>query len=304
MFRAFLAKLLLRIISWFPLSVAHGLGRLLGRFFNSYSNELSRITRRNIELCFPELNEQQRDELVCETLMQTAMAILECGALWLWPMERVLKTVQKVSGWELMEKARAEGKGVVFAAPHLGAWEIIGLYSAKHSPMTCMYRPPKLTGLDQLIRNGRGRSGVSLVPTDAGGVRALYKALSRGELVGILPDQDPGRGAGVFAPFFNVEANTMTLLSRLAGKADTLVLMAYAERLPKGQGYHIHISSAPEGLADADPVVAATCLNKAVEECARAFPDQYQWAYRRFKNRPEGENKLYDREPLVNVDKG
>jgi len=303
MFRAFLAKLLLRIISWFPLSVAHALGRLLGRLFNSYSNELSRITRRNIELCFPELNKQQRDQLVCETLMQTGMAILECGALWLWPVERVLKTVQKVSGLELMEKARAEGKGVVFAAPHLGAWEIIGLYSAKHSPMTCMYRPPKLTGLDQLIRNGRGRSGVSLVPTDAGGVRALYKALARGELVGILPDQDPGHGAGVFAPFFNIEANTMTLLSRLASKADTLVLMAYAERLPKGQGYHIHISPAPEGLTDADPVVAVTCLNEAVEECVRAFPGQYQWAYRRFKNRPEGENKLYGRKSLVDIDK-
>ncbi|MCK4587813.1 MAG: lysophospholipid acyltransferase family protein [Gammaproteobacteria bacterium] len=299
MFRAFLAKLLLRILSWFPLSVAHGLGRLIGRFFNSYSNELSRIARRNIELCFPELNEQQRSELVRESLMQTGMAILECGALWLWPVERVLKKVRKVSGWELMEKARSEGKGVVFAAPHLGAWEVIGLYSAKRSPMTCMYRPPKLTGLNQLIRKGRGRSGVALVPTDAGGVRALYKALSRGELVGILPDQDPGRGAGVFAPFFGIQANTMTLLSRLAGKSNTTVFMAYAERLPKGQGYHIHIMPAPECLADKDPVTAATCLNGAVEKCVRTLPGQYQWAYRRFKNRPEGEGRLYGREPLV-----
>ena len=293
MIRAFLAKLLLRIISWFPLSFTHVLGRLLGRFFNSFSNELSRVARRNIELCFPELNEQQRSELVRESLMQTGMAILECGALWLWPVERVLKKVRKVSGWELIEKARAEGKGVVFAAPHLGAWEVIGLYSAKRSPMTCMYRPPRLTGLDQLIRKGRGRSGVALVPTDAGGVRALYKALSRGEIVGILPDQDPGHGAGVFAPFFGVEANTMTLLSRLAGKSNTTVFMAYAERLPKGRGYHIHILPAPGCLADKDSVMAATCLNNAVEECVRALPGQYQWAYRRFKNRPEGEKKLY-----------
>ena len=299
MMRAFLAKLLLRIVSWFPLSVAHAMGGLIGRLFNSYSNELSRIARRNIELCFPELNEQKRNELVLESLMQTGRAILECGALWLWPVERVLSKVRKVSGWELMEKARADGKGVVFAAPHIGAWEVIGLYSAKRSPMTCMYRPPKLTGLDQLIRKGRGRSGVELVPTDAGGVRALYKALSRGELVGILPDQDPGRGAGVFAPFFGIEANTMTLVSRLAGKANVTVLMSYVERLPKGQGYHIHIMSAPECLADKDPVIAATCLNNAVEECVRSLSGQYQWAYRRFKNRPEGEEKLYGPEPLA-----
>ena len=299
MLRSFLVKVFLRIISWFPLSVAHGLGRTFGKFVNSYSNELSRVTRRNIELCYPELNEQQRNKLVRESLMQTGMAAVECGAMWLWPVDRVLKKVRKVSGWELMEKARDEGKGVVFAAPHLGAWEVIGLYSAMRSPMTCMYRPPKLTGLDRLIRKGRGRSGVALVPTDAGGVRALYKALSRGELVGILPDQDPGHGAGIFAPFFGIEANTMTLLSRLAGKANVTVLMAYVERLPKGLGYHIHIMPALGCLADKDPVTSATCLNQGVEECVRALPSQYQWAYRRFKNRPEGKNKLYGREPLV-----
>lgn len=298
MLRASLAILLLRIVSWFPLSVAHGLGRLIGRIFYSFSNELSRVARRNIELCYPELNEKQKNELVRECLMQTGMAILECGALWMWPVERVLEKVQKVYGWELLEMARAEGKGVIFAAPHLGAWEVIGLYSAKHCPMTCMYRPPKLAGLDPLIRKGRGRSGVALVPTDASGVRAVSKALSRGELVGILPDQDPGHGAGVFAPFFGIQANTMTLLSRFAGKAGTTVLAAYAERLPKGQGYNIHILPAPECLSDKDPVVAATCLNSTVEECIRALPSQYQWAYRRFKNRPEGERKLYGREPL------
>ena len=293
MLRAFFIIVLLRIISWLPLSVIHALGRLLGRVLNSYSNELSRVAHRNIELCFPDMSLEQKNKLVLETLMQTGMAILECGALWLWPVERVLKQVHKVTGWELVEKARAEGKGIIFAAPHLGAWEVIGLYSAKRCPMTCMYRPPRLMGLNKLIRKGRCRSGVKLVPTDASGVRGLYKALSRGELVGILPDQDPGVGAGVFAPFFGVEANTMTLLSRLAGKANATVLMAYAERLPKGGGYHIRISAAPEGLADKAPVVAAVQLNKAVEECVRALPGQYQWAYRRFKNRPEDEKKLY-----------
>ncbi len=225
--------------------------------------------------------------------MQTGMAILECGALWLWPVEKVLSRVRKVTGWELVDEARADGNGVIFTAPHLGAWEVIGLYTAKRSPMTCMYRPPKLTGLDQLIREGRGRSGVTLVPTDAGGVRALYKALSRGELVGILPDQDPGYGAGVFAPFFGVEANTMTLLPRLAGKPNVTVLMTYVERLPGGQGYHIHIMPAPGCMADKDPVTAATCLNDAVEKCVRALPGQYLWAYRRFRNRPDGEKNLY-----------
>ena len=293
MLRAFFIKVLLRVVSWLPLSLAHALGRILGSVVYSFSNELSRVARRNIELCFPELNGKQQSELVRECLMQTGMAVLECGAMWLWPKERVLKQVRQVTGWKLAEKAKAEGKGVVLASPHLGSWEVIGLYAVKHWPMTAMYRPPRLAGLDQMIRKGRERAGATLVPTDTSGVRALYKALSRGELVTILPDQDPGRGAGVFAPFFGIEANTMTLLSRLAGKANTAVFMTYAERLPKGRGYHIHILPAPECLADKDPVIAAACLNSVVEECVRALPGQYQWAYRRFKNRPEGEKKLY-----------
>lgn len=301
MLRAFLAKLLLRIISWFPLSVAHGLGGLIGRFFNSYSNELSRIARRNIDLCFPELDSQQRNILVRETLIQTGMAIMECGAVWLWPKERVLKKVQEVTGWEHMDKAREEGRGVILAAPHMGAWEVIGLYAAIRWPMTGMYRPPKLVGLDRTIRKARERAGATLVPTDASGVRAQFKALSQGELVTMLPDQDPGRGAGVFAPFFGIEANTMTMLSRLANKSNAIVLMTYAERLPRGRGYHIYILPTHECIADSDPVTAATCLNSAVEECVRALPSQYQWAYRRFKNRPEGGRKLYGREPLVKI---
>jgi KDO2-lipid IV(A) lauroyltransferase len=303
MLRVFLAKILLRIMSWFPLSVVHALGRLLGRVINSYSNELSRVTRRNIELCFPELSVQQIDELARESLMQMGMAFMEFGAMWLWPTERVLKRVQKVTGWELLEKAKIEGKGVILASPHIGAWEVIGLYAAKRWPMTAMYRPPRLAGLNQTIRNGRERAGATLVPTDTSGVRALYRALSRGELVTILPDQDPGRGAGAFAPFFGIEANTMTLMSRLAGKANVTALMTYVERLPKGQGYHIHIMTAPECLADKNPVIAATCLNGAVEKCVRVLPAQYQWAYRRFKNRPEGEKNLYSRGSFVRADR-
>ena len=300
--RAFFAKMLLRVISWFPLSVAHGLGGLLGKVFNSYSNELSRITRRNIELCFPELGAPKVDELVRESLIQTSRAFIECGPLWLWPTQRVLSQVRKVTGRNLVEAAIKEGNGIIFLIPHLGAWEIVSLYGSSYWPLTSLYRPPRLTGLDQLIRKGRERAGATLVSTDVSGVRSLRKALSHGEAVLILPDQDPGRGAGVFAPFFGIQTNTMTLLSRLAGKSGATVLTAYAERLPKGGGYHIHILSTPKCLAVSDSTEAATCLNQEVEKCVRGLPAQYQWAYRRFKNRPEGEENLYSRGPFVRAD--
>ena len=170
---------------------------------------------------------------------------------------------------------------------------MVGLYGSTHWPMTSLYRPPRQPALNEVMRHGRERAGAKLVPTDAGGIRALYKALGRGELVAILPDQDPDRTAGVFAPFFGVQANTMTLLSRLATKTGATVLMAYAERLPKGSGYRLCFQETDAALIEGDDAEKAIHLNQAVEQCVLKQPSQYQWAYKRFKTRPDGEGKFY-----------
>jgi KDO2-lipid IV(A) lauroyltransferase len=291
--RARLVRLLLRLLSMLPLWLNHGLGVALGRIFNAFANDLRDTARTNVALCFPEWSKAQQRDLVRRCLEETGKAVLESGALWLWSAERVLQRVVQVSGAELLEQGMAAGKGVILAIPHLGAWEVVGVYGSTRWPMTSLYRPPRMQGLDNLMRKARQRAGATLVPTDAGGVRALYKALGRGELVAILPDQDPDRESGVFAPFFGVPANTMTLLPRLVRKTGAMVLMTFAERLPKGRGYHLHFLPAPTGLGDADVVVAATQLNAAVESCARQLPAQYQWAYKRFKTRPESGDKIY-----------
>ena len=207
--------------------------------------------------------------------------------------KNILKLVKKVSGEELLKDAMASGSGVVLMLPHIGAWEMVGLYISHHYPMTSLYRPPRLEAMSNFIRAGREKMGATLVATDTHGVRILRKALSNGELVGILPDQDPGQGTGVFAPFFGVLANTATLLSRLASKTGAEVLVSYAERLPGGEGNHIHILPSPVCVKDEDPVTAANCINRVVEDCVRTLPAQYLWAYRRFKTRPEGEGRMY-----------
>ncbi len=293
MSRAFYVRLFLRLISWLPLPAIHQLGNFFGQIFYLTNNNSKTITRTNIKLCLPEWSTTQQEQLVRNCLQETAKAALESGALWLWPTNRVLQLIQQVSGGELLEQAMTRGKGVILASPHLGAWEVIGLYASKRWPMTCLYRPPRMQGLDSMVRGGRERAGAKLAPTDASGVRALYKALNRGELIAILPDQDPDRESGVFADFFGVPANTMTLLSRLTRKTGASVFFTYAERLPKGAGYHLHFLPAPEQLSDKDVIRSAKSLNQAVEHCARTLPTQYQWAYKRFKTRPEGEAKIY-----------
>jgi KDO2-lipid IV(A) lauroyltransferase len=132
-----------------------------------------------------------------------------------------------------------------------------------------------------------------LAATDAGGIRTLMSALRRGEQIGILPDQDPKGGAGVFAPFFGIATKTMTLLPKLAGKSGAAVLVAYAERLSWGRGYRIHFLPLDEAIYDRDEVVAVTALNSAVELAVRQNPEQYAWNYKRFRSRPEGEPSLY-----------
>ncbi|MDE2309920.1 MAG: lipid A biosynthesis acyltransferase, partial [Betaproteobacteria bacterium] len=158
-------------------------------------------------------------------------------------------------------------------------FEVSATYAAVSIPITVLYRPPKLAWLEQVIRMGRERGQLRLARTDVGGVRSLYKALKRGEAIGLLPDQVPGQGEGEWADFFGRPAYTMTLVGRLAESSGAAVLIAYAERLPDGAGYVIHIT--PLGFVPSLPVTRQ--INAALEKMVRARPTQYLWSYNRYK---------------------
>lgn len=286
--RALLATLLLRTSALLPLPLAHAVGSAVGRVMAAFPNRQRRIATINIRWCFPELDEAARHGLLRRSLMETGKTAMELGVLWFRKREQLLGLVRQTSGEEMLRKALAQGNGAIIAAPHLGAWELVGLYCASKFPMTSLYRPPRIVELDTLMRGARERLGATLVPTDTGGVRSLYRALNSGELIGILPDQIPSAGTGVFAPFFGIQAYTMSLLSRLTQKTGAAVFFCYAERLPHGGGYHIHFIPASEEVGDDNPEIAATALNRGVEQCVRAVPEQYQWTYRRFHRLPDG----------------
>lgn len=291
--RARLIRRLLRALAALPLPLSHAAGTLIGGGLLIVPNQLRRISAINVPLCWPELGAAQQRRLINASLIEAGKTLCEAGALWLWPGERTLRLVRAVSGEEHLRNALALGKGAILAVPHLGAWEIIGLYCSHHYPMTSLYRPPRLAEMDTLVRHGRERLGAKLVPADAGGVRALYQALGRGELVGMLPDQEPGAGNGLFAPLFGVPANTMVLLSRLAIKTGAAVIFGYAERLPGGRGYHLHFFPAPPAINQAPIENSVGVMNAMVEDLIRRSPQQYQWGYKRFRTRPAGDEKIY-----------
>jgi KDO2-lipid IV(A) lauroyltransferase len=206
----------------------------------------------------------------------------------------VLSLVRRVYGLELLE--RTEGRGVIVLSPHLGAWELAGLYLSTLGPTTTLYRTQPVG--DALVRQARGRGGAELVPTDQHGIRRLLQALRRGGYLGILPDQEPKADRGsVFAPFFGVPAFTMLLVNRLARRTGAPVVFLFAERLPKAKGFHLHCIAAPEGIDSEDDVVAATALNLGVQRSIEVCPEQYVWAYKRFRSRPDGSPHPY-RGPL------
>jgi len=187
-------------------------------------------------------------------------------------------------GAERIEALRAQGRGIVFLTPHLGCFEVTAqAYAARFGRITVLYRPARKEWLRELVATSRTRPNMDAVPTTLAGVRQMLRALKAGEAVGLLPDQVPPRGLGVWAPFFGQEAYTMTLPARLARQAGAAVLLAWGERLPRGRGYCVHLRPWEGALAD-DPAAAARQVNAAMEDLVRAGPQQYLWGYARYKN--------------------
>ncbi|VAX07731.1 Lipid A biosynthesis lauroyl acyltransferase [hydrothermal vent metagenome] len=269
-------------------------GGAIGRLFVWLPNREQRASRININLCFPELNEDEKRHLLRHSLIESAKALAEMPGFWQGNIDRWLPLVRDQQGRAIVDELLARGKGVIVAGPHLGSWEAVGLALAGLAPVTTLYRPPRYEALADMIFNGRSRTGARLVATDASGIKALYKTLKTGGMVAILPDQQPksARGA-VFAPFFGVPALTMELVSRLSKKTRAPVVFCFAERLPKGQGFRLHWVPAPDGIDDPDPELAAAALNKGVETCVRICPEQYQWSYKRFRSHPDGKTNRY-----------
>ncbi|NJN47326.1 MAG: lysophospholipid acyltransferase family protein [Candidatus Competibacteraceae bacterium] len=276
---------LLRFSAWFPLPVVHAIGTFIGWLLSWIPNKPQRIAAANIARCLPEWSPTERDRLLRRNLAETGKVALELGPLWLWDKQQVLGMIQSVTGEDAWKTALAQGRGGIAITPHLGAWEVAGLYVSSRYPTTILYRPSRL-GIDELICTGRERAGGRTVPTDSTGVRALYKALQAAEVLGILPDQDPDREAGIFAPFFGQPAHTMVLLSRLAIKYHCPVCLVFAERLPKGQGYRLRFDLLPSIVSEGTLEASVTAVNAAVEQAVRRRPEQYLWAYKRFKTQP------------------
>jgi Kdo2-lipid IVA lauroyltransferase/acyltransferase len=193
-------------------------------------------------------------------------------------------------GFEHIDAALAAGKGIVALTPHLGCFEVAAqAYAQRYAdagrPMTVLYRPPRKAWLARLMQGARERPGLLTAPTTLGGVKSMLKALKKGDAVGLLPDQVPPDGMGVWASFFGEPAYTMTLSARLVQPTGACILLANCERLSWGRGFVVRYEPWPVALGplSTEPDEAAAQVNAAMQGLIARYPQQYLWGYARYK---------------------
>ena len=261
-----------------PLSWLHRAGAALGWLTYWTSSRYAARMRENLRKSGVQSDEARRDALLRSAIAESGKGMAELLAVWFGSDEKVAGLVVEIEGWDIAQAAHARGKGLIIVTPHLGCFEMVGLAVAQRLPITSLYRPPRMAWLEPLMLAGRSRWRAVLAPANLRGVRMLYKALGRGEAVGVLPDQAPRAGEGVWADFFGRPAYTMTLLRRLYEKTGAAAMMVIARRLPRGRGYHVRFRELPaQSLAD------EMALNQAIEAEVRRCPEQYLWSYYRYK---------------------
>jgi len=279
-------NLLFKFFSLLPLRLLHALGAMAGWLTYAASATYRQRFRANVLTAGLSWADAR------PAVAAAGRMIAETPWLWLRPDSQQLGRKLQWSGAELIEAALAKGRGLVLLTPHLGCFEICAQAYAERfagggQPITVLFRPAKQPWLRRVVDGSRGRAGLFTAPATLGGVRQMIRALRQGHTIGLLPDQVPPEGMGVWAPFFGKPAYTMTLAGRLLQQTGAAVLLIWGERLTGGLGYRVHVLPAPTVSDEATPELAAATINGAMEQLIRLAPGQYLWGYQRYK-KPRG----------------
>jgi KDO2-lipid IV(A) lauroyltransferase len=267
---------LLRLLAGLPLAWLHRIGAAVGWLVYMASPTYAARLRENVAASGIYADDDALKRAIRECIVETGKGAVETAKIWFDDLDAVVRLVEWPEAG-LVETAQREGRGIIFLTPHLGCFEVCAVYVAQRMPLTSLYRRPRQAWLEPLMIRGRTRGNARVAPATLKGVRMLYKALQRGEAVGLLPDQAPQMGEGVWADFFARPAYTMTLVRRLKKQTGAAVIFLFAERLPAGRGYLMHLERyIGDDLDERE-------MNRMVERLVRQCPTQYLWSYNRYK---------------------
>lgn len=283
----------LRLFALLPWHAVQSLGAMIGWLMWKLPNGSREVVRINLAKCFPELNAAEHDKLVGRSLMDIGRTLTESACAWVWPAHKSLARVREVEGLEVLEAALASGKGVVGITSHLGNWEVLNHFYCSQCKPIIFYRPPKLKAVDDLLREQRVQLGNRVAPSTKEGILSVIKEVRKGGAVGIPADPEPSLSAGIFVPFCGTVALTSKFVPGMLAGHKAVGVFLHALRLEDGSGYKVILEAAPEGMYSDDPYTAVAAMSGVVEKYVRAYPSQYMWSMKRFKKRPEGEERWY-----------
>lgn len=274
--------LVFRLLSRLPLALLHAWGAALGWIVYAASATYRQRFKANVAQAGLPWGAAR------PAIASAGRMAAELPWLWVGQRGKPLGATLQWDGGELIAAALAEKRGLVMLTPHMGCFEICAQaiaerFTTPEAPITVLYRPARQASLRDVMAGSRERPGLATAPASLAGVRQMIRALRKGEVIGLLPDQVPPDGLGVWAPFFGRPAYTMTLAARLVQQTGAALLLIWGERLPGGQGFVVHVLPAPEIAKDMPPEAAATAVNAAMESLIRRAPGQYLWGYHRYK---------------------
>ena len=273
-------RLFLAFSSFLPLRANHFFGAFVGRLLFTFNSDAKNVSRQNLEICFPNLSKSDLEDVLRKVLIETGKNLTESGLIWNQSFKENSKLIRNINGENYLDSS----KKTILLVPHIGCWEITGRVIAEKRKITFMYRPLRSSKQNEYLFARRNQGNLSMASADKLGILKIQRALNNGELIGMLPDQDPGEGSGIMVPFFNKEVNTMTLLAKLAKKHNAQVLMFWAKRLEKGRGFDLNIEPVNLSINGNDLESYVEVMNKSIESLVRKTPEQYMWSYKRFKS--------------------
>ncbi|MEE3388894.1 MAG: LpxL/LpxP family Kdo(2)-lipid IV(A) lauroyl/palmitoleoyl acyltransferase [Pseudomonadota bacterium] len=269
----------------FLLATGRGLGHLAWRL----AKRRSHIARTNIRLCFPELTPEEQENLARRSVISTGEAILEMAGS--FSNHRIdLDKRLVIKGMEHIERARADGKGVLLLGMHFNSLDVGSRLLGYLMDFYAVYRPNDNRVIDRLINQGRGNYLKGNIPRSD--IRQMIRLLRNGEVLWYAPDQDYGIAHAVFVPFFGIPAATITATSRIARMGKARVIPTAHYRLPGGR-YQIEFGPPLENFPSGDEEADTARINRTIEHYVRKHPEQYLWVHKRFKHQPAGQPKRY-----------
>ena len=265
-------------------------GSAIGTLGYHLADDRRHIVTVNLELCYPEKSDAEREQMVRDEFRSVGMSLIETCFAWLQPPSRMVGLFD-MHGIEHVKAAAEEGRGVILLGMHMATLDVSGVGLSRELTLDVMYRRHKNPLMEAFMTRGRERLYPSAI--ERGDVKQVIRNLRKGHVVWYGPDQDYGRKHSVFAPFFGVQAASITATARIAKITKSPIIVFYQFRKPDGTGYELHFEPLTETFPVEDDVENATIVNQQIERAIRIHPDQYWWLHRRFKTRPEGEARPY-----------